>query len=107
MMNMSVCPCETLAGTGCQAQGPGEQVQQDIELPSNPAYAQYMVEGSLLDDNNCNPHRQHVKRHDPVTLTIMANQGVGQQQHQHHNQAQPYQQELEIQHQHQLELQQR
>merc|ERR1712106_778016 len=105
MMKMSVSPYKTLTATGCQAQGPGERVQQDMELSSNPAYAQYMLERTLLDDNNCNPHNQLVKRHDPV-IAFMANQGVGHQQHQHHNQAEHHQQ-LEIQHQQQLELQQR
>merc|ERR1712106_1110432 len=101
MMKMSVSPYETQAGS-CQAQGPGEQVQQDMELPPNPAYTQYMLERTLLDDNNCNPHSQLVKRHDPV-IAFMANQGVVRQ---HHHQAEHHQQ-VEIQHQQQLELQQR
>ena len=58
----------------------------------------------MLEGNNCNPHSQDIKRHDPVYLTSMAGHGVWQQQQQIEYQQQ---QQLELQHQQQLELQQR
>merc|ERR1712106_58268 len=94
-------------------------------VASNPAYSAYMLERSLLEDNNGNPHSQLVKRHDPVYLTSMATHGVwhgydAQAEHQqqkklelqYHQQKQlelqyHQQQQLELQHQQQLELQQR
>merc|ERR1712106_202931 len=82
MMQMSVSHDQPMDGSICQTQGAGGQLQQDMEVASNPAYSAYMLERSLSEDNNGNPHSQHVKRHDPVYLTSMATHGVGQQQYQ-------------------------
>merc|ERR1719427_1616395 len=83
--------------------------QQDMEVPPNPAYTQYMLERSLIEGTSCDPHSQEVKRSDPVYLTSMASHGVwhnGDMNRQQISQQQQ-QQQLELQHQQQLELQQR
>merc|ERR1711892_181580 len=125
MMKMSVSPDQPMDGNRCQTQGAGGQVQQEMEVASNPAYSAYMLERALLEDNNGNPHSQLVKRHDPVYLSSMATHGVWHHQHaqaehqeqqklelQYHQGQQlelqyHQQQQLELQHQQQLELQQR
>ena len=96
LMAMTVSPVQGTATA---------EVQQDMEVPTNPAYTQYMMERLMLEGNNHNPHSQDIKRHDPVYLTSMASHGVWQQQQQHSEYQQ--QQQLELQHQQQLELQQR
>jgi hypothetical protein len=67
------------------------------QVNANPAYTQYMMERTMLEGNNCNPHSQDIKRHDPVYLTSMASHGVWQQQQQQIQYQQ--QQRLELQHQ--------
>ena len=61
-----------------------------------------MMERSILEDNNGNPHSQHVKRHDPVYLTSVATHGVGQQQYQQVEHQQK--QRLQLQHHQQQHL---
>ena len=102
MMAMTVSPVQAM--DSCHTQGTATAaVQQDMEVPTNPAYTQYMMERIMLEGNNCNPHIQDIKRHDPVYLTSMASHGVWQQQQIEHQQ----QHQLELQDQQQLELQQR
>merc|ERR1711892_1329718 len=105
MMKMSVSPDQPMDGNICQTQGAGGQLQQDMEVSSNPAYSAYMMERSLLEDNNGNPHSQHEKRHDPVYLSSMATHGVWH--HQHAQAEHQQKKQLKLQHQQQLELQQR
>merc|ERR1712202_46437 len=90
--------------------------QQDMEVPPNPAYTQYMLERSLIEGTSCDPESQEVKRSDPVYLTSMASHGVWHNggmnmqqvcQQQQQQLAFQQQQQLELQHQQQLELQQR
>ena len=123
MMKMSVSPGQAMDENTCQTQGAGGQVQQDMEVgiheaialttltcyssqvASNPAYSAYMLERSLLEDNNGNPHSQHEKRHDPVYLTSMATHGVWHHQHAQAEHQQKKQLELQYHQQQQLELQ--
>merc|ERR1712202_14909 len=50
--------------------------QQDMEVPPNPAYTQYMLERSMLEGTSCDPHSQAMKRQDPVYLSSMASHGL-------------------------------
>merc|ERR1719186_152559 len=90
--------------------------QQDMEVPPNPAYTQYMLERSMIEGTSCDSESQEVKRSDPVYLTSMASHGVWHNggmnmqqvcQQQQQQLAFQQQQQLELQHQQQLELQQR
>jgi len=85
--------------------------QQDMEVPPNQAYTQYMLERSGMEEISGDPHSQGLKRSDPVYLTSMASHGVWHrdQQHilpleQHHPQLQQQNlPQLQQHHQHQLQ----
>merc|ERR1712096_381548 len=85
--------------------------QQDMEVPPNPAYTQYMIERSMLEGTSYDPHSQAMKRQDPVYLSSMASHGVfydcDSQQQVLQQQLALQQQQLELQHQQHLKLQQR
>merc|ERR1712202_27353 len=78
--------------------------QQNMEVPPNPAYTQYMMERSMLEGTSSDPHSQAMKRQDPVYQSSMASHGVF---YDCDSQQQVLQQQLALQHQQKLELQQR
>merc|ERR1719186_2558866 len=114
MMNMTVSPCQTMTSSDKMGMSSLNSVmsdmrvedQQDMEVPPNPAYTQYMLERSMMEETSCDPHSQEVKRSDPVYLTSMASHGVWHNADMNKQQiCQQQQQQLAFQQQQQLELQ--
>eukprot|EP00092_Neocalanus_flemingeri_P028386 GFUD01030824.1.p2 GENE.GFUD01030824.1~~GFUD01030824.1.p2 ORF type:complete len:206 (-),score=90.97 GFUD01030824.1:90-707(-) len=121
MMQMTVSPCQTLPncdkqGMSCLDSAPNNmrvEEQQNMEVPPNPAYTQYLLERSTVEGTSCDPHSQEVKRNDPVYLTSMASHGVWHSEDRNRHQISQQQQQqlafqqqlLELQQQQQLEFQ--
>eukprot|EP00092_Neocalanus_flemingeri_P089505 GFUD01113259.1.p1 GENE.GFUD01113259.1~~GFUD01113259.1.p1 ORF type:complete len:178 (+),score=74.78 GFUD01113259.1:1-534(+) len=110
-MKMTVSPCQMVTssdklGMSClnSAMSDMSVEQQDMEVPPNPAYTQYLLERSTVEGTSCDPHSQEVKRNDPVYLTSMASHGVWHSEDRNRQQI-CQQQQLELQQQQQLELQ--